>query len=240
MHPVTIFICLIIAACGSGGVVIQNTDRVADVSTFKGTTVENFESAEKILKDYTVEFKIPNPLSGQGSSIRRFDPNHEDTILCYATLLDDISTEADIKYKCAKDSLNADACDSFKTKYIQENLKDGTFRIRVSMESGFSPKSMNPDHWVIYIENAKGIVIEPFDILTTPVTSHSDSIFSEYYRVNISRHLLYRDINLYFKRTTFFGEDLLGKSNPFLVLVFTHERKTLARVAWKTVSEKKK
>ena len=233
-------VCFTLISCGSGKVIIHNTDRVADVSTSKGVTVENFESAEKILKDYTLEFTIPNPLTGQNSATRRIDPNHEDTILCNATLLDDISTEADIVYNCHHDSLDSGECEAYREKYLRENLKDGTFRIRVSMESGFSAKSMDPDHWVIYIENVKGVVIEPFEIVATPVTSHNDSVYSNYYRVNMSRNLLHRDVNLYFKRNTFFGEDLLGSDNPYFVLVFTYEKKTLARVAWKTYSDLKK
>lgn len=223
--------------CGGGSMTIRDIEAVADISKFKDKAIENIEIAEKAISEYSVEFEIPNPLTGPASVYRRIDPNHEDTIICSATLLDDVSSEADIICKCSRDSLSVEECESFTKKYRDEKIRDGMFRIRVSMESGFSPKSMDPKHWVIYIENSKGTVIEPDDIVTSPVTTLEDSVYSAYHRINLPRKLLKSSFELYFKRTTFFGEDLLSTDNSYLVLVFNRKKKTLSRVAWKILPE---
>ena len=224
-------------SCGAGSVAMRDVETVANISKFKDKSIENVEIAEKALSEYSVEFEIPNPLTDAGSMYRRIDPNHEDKIICRATLLDDVSSEADILCQCSRDSLSVEECESFTKNYRDEKIRDGMFRIRVSMESGFSPKSMDPKHWVIYIENSKGNVIEPNDIVTSPVTTLEDSIYSNYHRINLPRKLLKRSFELYFKQTTFFGEDLLSTNNPFIVLVFNREKRTLSRVAWKISPE---
>lgn len=224
-------------SCGAGSVAIRNTETVANISKFKDKAIENIETAEKVINEYSVEFEIPNPFTGGSPTYRRIDPNHEDKIICRATLLDCISSEADILYQCSRDSLSVEECELFTKNYRDEKIRDGMFRIRVSMESGFSPKSMDPKHWVIYIENSKGTVIEPDDIVLSPVTTIEDSIYSKYHRINLPRKLLKRSFELYFKRTTFFGEDLLSTNNPYIVLVFNREKRTLSRVAWKISPE---
>ena len=102
---------------------------------------------------------------------------------------------------------------------------------------------MEPDHWAIYIEDAKGIMIEPKEITACEVSASQDTIYSKYYGLFLPRNLLHRDINLYFQRRTFFGEDLLGEENPYIVFVMSYEKKTVARIAWnihKKVENKKK
>ena len=239
-HGIVLLYLTFSLSCGSPVKRIRNVDTVADVSKRKPEAVSTYKEADKTIKAYSIAFDIPNPLVGSNMTFRRTDPNHENIIKCRATLLDQISTEADIMLQCFKDSLNDEEKISFRENYNKKNIKDGMFRIRISMESGFSPKSMDPKLWTIYLENSRGIMIEPSEITSSAVTSHEDSVYSDFYRINLPRHLLKRDITLYFKSTTFFGEDLLSKNNPFIVLAITRVKKTLARIAWKTSEFPKK
>ncbi len=233
----SVFVCV---ACGSASLHLDNVDYLSDISSIKPAPIQSAEEAEKVNKLYSIDFDIPKPLYGSDTSLQRMNPNHEKTIKSHITLLDDTSTEADILSHCLRDSLDAAACDKYREEYTREKVRKGMFRIRILMESGFSPKSMEPEHWTIYIENAKGIIIEPADITASEVTSLEDSVYSDFYRINFSRHLMKRDLTLYFNRITFFGEDLLSRENPFIVLVITREKKTLARLAWKTSALPKK
>ena len=105
------------------------------------------------------------------------------------------------------------------------------------MESGFSQKSMETEHWAMYIENARGIMIEPSDITSSEISYKNDSVFSDDRRMHFSRDMMYRDLTLYFKQVTFFGEDLLSEKNPFFILVMSREKKTIARIAWNLTGE---
>ena len=229
-------------SCGSAQLQLSHVDSVSDISSSKPVPIQSTDDAEKIIKLYSIDFDIPNPLFGPNMTFRRMDPNHEDTIKSRATLLDETSTEADILYYCFRDSLDAAVCETYRQVYTRDKVRKGMFRIRISMESGFSQKSMEPEHWTMYLENAKGVMIEPADIAVTPVTSLEDSIFSDFYRVNLPRNIIKRELTLYFNRKTFFGEDLLSRENPFIVLVITREKRTLSRLAWKSsdILKKKK
>ena len=211
----------------------KNADAFVDISNIRNVDIVSYDNAENIVQQYTIDFKIPNPLfGGTETRLRKTDPKHEDTIYCRATLLDDFSTEADILKNCPKDTLEEESCKECRKRYVEQHMRNGMFRIRVSLESGFSLKSMETDHWAMYIENARGIMIEPEEIVASQVTTLQDSTYSNYYRINLPRSLLYRDITLYFKQRTFFGEDLLGEDNPFIVFIMSHEQKTVARVVW--------
>ena len=229
-------------SCGSAKLQLSHVDSVSDISSFKPAPIQSTDDAEKVIKLYSIDFDIPNPLFGQITTFRRNDPNHEDIIKGRATLLDETSTEADILYHCFRDSLDAAACKTYRQVYTRDKVRKGMFRIRISMESGFSPKSMEPKHWTMYLENAKGVMIEPAEITVTPVTSLEDSVYSDFYRINLPRNLIKRELTLYFNRQTFFGEDLLSRENPFIVLVITREKRTLSRLAWKSsdILKKKK
>lgn len=214
---------------------------IKDVSVVADLTPEEDASAadpKKILERHTVEFKIPNPLADQGmSGIRRVDPSHESEIFCKATLLDSLATEADIAETCARDSLDEKAGAEFRKNYLSEHVRPGQFRVRISMESGFSPKSLDPVHWVIYLENARGIAVEPTQIVSSIAKSRSDSIYSSYHRMSLPRTLIRGDITLYFNRMTFFREDLLGPANSHIVLEMVQDKRTVARIAWKRPSD---
>jgi len=227
-------------SCGAGSMNIHNVDTVTDVTVMKPVKIDTYELADSTLKAYTAFFKVPNPLVSSGSPIRAFDPIHENHICCWATLLDSVSSEVDMQYHCFKDSLDTGACETYRETYKTRNIRNGMFRIRITMESGFSPKSMEPQQWTMYIENAKGVMIEPADIVSSPVTSQRDSVYSDFHRVYVPRHLLKREITLYFNRTTFFGEDLLSSKNPYIVFVMTYEKRTIIRAAWKTSAFQKR
>ena len=240
VHGIVLLYLTFTLSCGSPLRSIRNVDSHVDVSKSKPETFSTYDEADETLQAYSIDFDIPNPLVGSNMTYRRIDPSHENTIKCRATLLNDISTKADIMFQCFKDSLNDEEIISFRERYNEKHLKDGMFRIRISMESGFSPRSMDPKHWTIYLENSRGIMIEPSEITTSAVSSTEDSVYSQFYRINLPRHLLRRDITLYFKNTTFFGEDLLSSSNPFIVLAIARVKKKLARIAWKTSEFPKK
>ena len=231
--------CLLISSCSSGTGRLRNMDAVVDISTINADEHITHDNAEEILNLYSIDFQIPNPLYGESErKFRKVDPSHESLIYCRATLLEDFSTEADILVQCLKDSLDEKACDEFRKSYFENHVRDGMFRILIKMESGFSPKSMEPDHWAMYIENAHGVMIEPIDIATTEVTACQDSVFSNYHRIHLPKNVLQRDITLYFNRQTFFGEDLLGEENPYIIFVMSHEREEIARVAWNFTEKK--
>ncbi|MFC1607044.1 hypothetical protein ACFL47_03645 [Candidatus Latescibacterota bacterium] len=227
-------LALLFVSCGALKMNLGDVDDVSDVSALETAKSETIDDLAQLLDEYSIDFEVNNPLIDANSRMRRFDPNHERIIKCRATLLDTRATEAEISYQSLKDSLDSAASDEFRNKYVSEQLRDGMFRIRISMESGFSPKSMEPDHWTIYLENSRGIMIEPNDITTSSVSTIEDSVYSDFYRVNLPRRLLTREITLYYSQTTFFGEDLLSPKNPFIVLVMARNKRTLARVAWKT------
>lgn len=171
---------------------------------------------------------------------RRADPSHEGLIYCRATLLDSTVTEADIAYTSSKDSLSGEGYDRFRKKYMEENIRPGQFRIRIAMESGFSPKSLDPKHWVMYLINSKGVMIEPSHIQFTPGSFKQDSLIVGYQRVSMPRTRIYGYITLYFNRVTFFKEDLLGSATSYLLLEIAQDRKTVARILWKKEQEKVK
>ncbi len=224
---------MVLSSCASGPIGLRNVREINDVSGLNTGQVISYDNAGKILEKYVINFIIPNPLYGDfGSESNETDPSHESVIHCRAVLLDDFSTEADILFQCKTDSLEKVNCEEFREKYIEKNIRDGMFRIRIEMESGFSDKSMNPELWSIYIENSSGVMIEPFDITNSSIASVEDSVYSEYYKRNFSRHLLKNEITLYFKKTTFFGENLLSSKNTFIILEMSREKKVVARVAW--------
>ena len=225
--------CLLIYSCSAGSGKLRDVDMIIDISAVSTKKSITYENAQNILDQFSTAFQIPNPLFGGNESIlRKSDPNHESIILCTAILLNDYSTEADIMNQCMKDSLDEHSCNELREKYIEQHVRDGMFRIRISMESGFSTKSMEPDLWAMYIEDTNGVMIEPSDITVSEFKALKDTLYSNYNRVYLHRNIMLRDITLYFKRITFFGEDLFGKDNPYIVLVLSHKRKTVARMAW--------
>jgi hypothetical protein len=218
----------------------RGTDATAEIGWGNGPDVDLTVDPAAILNRYTVTFRIPNPLVGEGMvSNRRIDPSHESQIYCRATLLDSISTEADIALACAKDSLDTAQSAEFRRKYLEEQVQPGRFRIRISMESGFSPKSLEARHWVMYLMNARGIMIEPVQVITAGTVSEKDSIYSSFHRISLPRTRINGEITLYFDRVTFFREDLLGKENSLIALELAHEKKTVAHVVWKNSGARK-
>jgi len=232
-----VLLSVLAASCASGPGTLKDIHETADVVTMKTLSGVTAGNAADILRAYSIPFEIPNPFQedSQGS-LGRFDPSHESVIKCTAVLLDSISTEADIMHRCRADSLDEETCRAFGNKYRAANLRSGTFRIRIEMESGFSEKSMDPAHWSLYIENADGVMIEPSDITVMPVGAVSDSVYYDYNERYYHRTLLKSEMTLYFTRKTFFGQDMLGPDNPSIVLVVSREKKVLARVAWKLAS----
>jgi hypothetical protein len=236
-----IIVLALAISCSSVKKGMKKVNNVADLSGINKKTAITVSNCDSILKKYTVPFTIPNPLSGDsGENLARFDPSHGNDILCKAVLLDEYSTEADIISKCRADSLSAEKSAEFRNKYISENIKEGMFRIRVEMESGFSEKSMDPKYWAMYIENTSGVMIEPADIKNSPVVVSRDSVYSEYRKIYFKRKLYKSSISLFFKNKTFFGNDILGDKTPFFILVISREQKYLARIAWKLNAEIKK
>jgi hypothetical protein len=230
---VGVFLSIAGLSCASRYGSLSHVDKIADIS--KITNQVNDEP-EKILKEYTIEFRIANPLVEPGTisnSIRRVDPSHEEQIYCKATLLDSLSTEADMRYQALKDSLDQKSYAEFRKKYLDEQVNKGQFRIRIGMESGFSQMSLDPKYWAIYIIDSKGVMIEPVQITASPVVSEQDSIFINSRGYKFPRNRIYRELTLFFNRTTFFKEDLFGPQNKTIALEITREKKTLARVAWK-------
>jgi len=232
--------CLIFLSCTSVSRGPRNVNEISDISKIDTGQKITYDNTDSILTQYSMDFTVPNPLYGDNSSrISRFDPSHESTIHCRAILLDDFSTEADILVQCKADSLDEGECEEFRKNYIEKSFRDGMFRIRIEMESGFSEKSMEPEHWSLYLENSSGVMIEPFEIINSTIKTLADSVYSAYYQMHFPRDLMKSTITLYFKNRTFFGENLLGGENPFIVLVMSRKKKTVARVAWE-VSERKK
>ena len=223
----------VIITCG-GPAAMYNADEYTDVASVRYKADITAENAMSILDAYSIDFDIPNPFVPGGRPRRTVDPNHEEIILCRAVLLDDYSTEADIITHCIEDSLSSDECEKYRDEYTSDLLRDDMFRIRLSMETGFAEKSLDPDHWIMYIENSEGVIIEPADIVLSDVASTRDSMYSPYLRRDIPRRLMMRDVTLYFRKKTFFGSDLLGSENDHITLVITREKKTLTRVVWKT------
>ena len=231
--------CFIISSCATSTKRLRDVENIADISTINACEHVTKDNAKKILRHYTINFKIPNPLFGDtGNRPQRVTPKHEETIYCQAILLEDFSTEADIFVQCRKDSLDEKSCEDFRKNYFEQHVRDGMFRIQISMESGFSDKSMEPGLWDMYIENVRGVMIEPIDIEKSKISALQDTVFSSFERINLPRNVLHRDITLYFKRITFFGEDLFGKENPFIVFVISRKQKIVSRVAWNISGER--
>ncbi|MHB9028969.1 MAG: hypothetical protein ACYC9O_09380 [Candidatus Latescibacterota bacterium] len=223
-----------VLSCASRNGVDRGSNTTTEIGWDSGSGPNPADDPAAVLKRHTVEFRIPNPLVGEGmTSNRRIDPSHESQIFCRATLLDSIATEADIAMECAKDSLDTAQSAEFRRTYLAERVQPGRFRIRISMESGFSPKSLEARHWVMYIMNARGVMIEPVQVKTASAVSEKDSIFSSYHRISLPRTRINGEITLYFDRVTFFKEDLLSKENPLIALEMAHEKKTVAHVEWK-------
>ena len=231
--------CMMYFSCASGIGILRDVREIRDVGEIDKKQEITYKNTVDILEAYTMDFVIPNPLYGETNRdrARRSDPNHEATINCNTVLLDEFSTDAHIQSRCLADSLDDDQCKEFRKNYLEQHVRERMFRILIAMESGFSPKSMEPDHWAMYIENADGVMIEPADIQASPITTVEDSVYSDYYKVNFPRRLLKRDITLYFKNKTFFGELLLGGENQFIAFTMSRKKKTLTRVAWKISNE---
>jgi hypothetical protein len=226
---------MVLAGCASHRKYIGGSEYMKDVSIIDTTRQVNRSNAEEILLGYIIDFTIPNPLAGgSGGGGQSRETVTEGLISCRAALLDDYSTEADILFNCPVDSTSADSyCGEFSEQYRKSRVREGMFRILIEMESGFSDKSMEPKHWAMYLETPDGVMVEPVDIVASPVISGQDSIYSDYYRRHFTRKTMKRSLSLYFQKTTFFGKDLLKGDNPYLLLVISHEQRTVARVAWK-------
>ena len=211
--------CLAVFSCGFHSGDFPGSDARATFGSVAPPDSTGAVSPRSILDRYTLEFKIPNPLAETGSMINvRSDPSHEGQIYCRATLLDSISTEADIAVASARDSLAGEGYDRFRKKYLEENVHPGQFRIRIAMESGFSPKSLDPRHWVMYLRNSRGVMIEPAQIQFISGSTIRDSLYSAYHRTSLPRTRIYGSTTLHFNRVTFFKEDLLGKDTPYFLL----------------------
>jgi hypothetical protein len=240
MRSVGIFIMVVCGmawlSCASRTVIYRHADGDADVTKIASPDLTTGNDAEKILNRYTIPFRIANPLIEPGSitgNIRRVDPSHEEQIYCKAILLDSLATEADIRYHAGKDSLDQKATAEYRQKYLSENVPKGQFRIRIEMESGFSPLSIDPKFWSIYILDERGVMIEPLQIITTKAVSKQDSVYSNVHRLNLPRNRIQGEMTLFFNHMTFFKEDLFGPNNHAIALEMTREQKTLARVVWK-------
>ena len=230
---VAVAAAILTTGCGGGTTYVDNPSYLRDIRAYgpQGVTAA---ASDSVLAGYTVAFSIPNPLSAGGSSgSRRREAEHMNTIYCQAVLLDDVATEADILAGCAADSLAGEECAIFRQEYRVDHIRDGMFRIRITMKTGFSEKSFDPDHWGMFIETTGGVMVEPADVVLSHRTANRDTVFSTYSRQYIRRNLHVSDMTLYFKRITFFGADLLGPDNSPLVFVMSRKRKDVARVAWR-------
>jgi hypothetical protein len=229
----SLVIFLFLFSCG-GKPAVKDTDSSTDITKGpKSPKSMNENVAQKVLEHYTTAFSIPNPLYGGMENSRGFNQRREGSIQCWATLLDEYSSEADMAYQCLSDSLDSDACDSLKTHYRKHKIREDKFSIRIYMETGFSAKSVEPSLYTVFLETPKGVIIEPKDVVTSQVEAKQDSIYSEYYYRYVPRVALTRDITYYFDKVTFYGEELLGEENPYIILVVNHEKETLARVGWR-------
>jgi hypothetical protein len=226
-------------ACASRSGYVPGADAAGEFGGPPSFPADSSWDPKAVLSRYTVNFKIPNPLVDGGISTRVSDPSHEDRIYCRATLLDSVSTEADIALACRKDSLDAAAAVDFRRKYIEERTQPGRFRIRIEMESGFSPKSLDPVNWVMYLVNSRGVMIEPAQVLSSLSGAVQDSVYSSFNRAVLPRTRIRGEIVLFFDRVTFFKEDLLGEESPFIALEMAHNKETVARVAWKNAGTPK-
>ena len=83
-------------------------------------------------------------------------------------------------------------------------------------------------------------MIEPNDIARSAVRTNQDSVYSSYYDRNFARNLLVGDITLYFKKVTFFGEDLIDGDNRYINLVMSRNQRTVARIGWTVSKDNKK
>jgi hypothetical protein len=238
-------ITMIGVGCSSNRLNLSEDGNLRDISKIDRNIILTMDNAGDILKHYVIDFTIPNPLitDNSSSASARLGGNDESVILCRAVLLDEFSTEADILSHCRADSLFDEAATEYRAQYVQTNIKDNTFRVLISMSSNFSPKSMEPEYWAMYLENPNGVMIEPMDRTASPVITEVDSVSTvisgntESPNRSFSRRTMKRDITLYFKKTTFFGENLLGGDVSYLVLVMSREQRTVARVAWKLNSK---
>ena len=229
-------------SCSSANKTVRGVSKIADTTKSEKHVKDLTASeADSILKKYTIEFDIPNPLYGDDGTgmTRRFDPSHTATIDVWARLLDDYSSEADIIVKCKKDSLSSDDCVKFAEKYRMDNQCGKMFRITLFMESGFSEKSLEPKLWSMYIEDAGGVTIEPVDIKAGPVTTFSDSVFNNNNDRFVSKRVFRRNLTLFFKKNTFYGENLLGDKSTHVIFTISRERKKVEKVAWKLNSAEK-
>jgi hypothetical protein len=236
-----LILSILLAGCSSNRLNLRADDHLRDISRVNRAILPTADDADSILKQYTVDFLIPNPLiQSNGASVgRSMGELDESVISCHAVLLDDFSTEADILSKCRADSLSGSAADQCRSSYVSDNVRDNTFRVVISMESNFSPKSMEPEYWAMYLETPDGVMLEPVDRRVSAVVTGVDSVRvgPERARRVQPRSAMKRDITLYFRKTTFFGENLLGGNISYLVLVMSREQRTVARIAWKLNSE---
>ena len=229
-YSVAFIMLLLVSGC-AGRPKFGSVDDYADIARRNDPAVTTANAAD-IVEGYSVEFELPNPIFGPSSySAGRVDPSHQSKILCRATLLNDFSTQADMLVRCP-DSLGVSEAEECREVYHADQVREGKFRIRISMESGFSERSMERDNWNIYLENARGVMIEPNEYTESPVMTMSDIFHSNLTQEDLPRYLLYRDITLYFNRQAFWGEDLLGPENPYLVMVMSVDQRIVARVAW--------
>ncbi len=236
LFGIIVITSLVVLSCSRMSGIPSGGKYMRDISGRDYSVDITAENAERILKNHTIEYTIPNPLFSNNGSSRRFDPNHEATINCRAALLDDYSSEADMIVQSRADSLDGDDLAEFRRKYRADNIREGMFRIELEMESGFSDKSIEPELWAIYLENSDGVMIEPNDIVQSPVRTSQDSVYSSYYDRNFAQDLFVGEITLYFKKVTFFGQDLIDGDNSYIYLVMSREKRTVARVGW-TVSK---
>lgn len=195
----------------------------------------SLDSLAFLKKERTVSWKMQNILfSSSDRSLNRFKDFDESTMDVTSTLYDDLLIG------CMLDSIAQQDTSSYATllhKYQEKHNSNEYIRIQVTLTTYFSRKSIENELWTIYLVDENGDMYESERVVFGSITEQSSS--GKYRDKTLSRSHYQSVIDLYFKRITFYGQDLISLDRKYLKLVFAYKRKIIGAGGWCFRSELK-
>lgn len=230
--PRSLLLCCLLAllACSRSAFTQYHGEHVRRVTLTPPDAPCDTLSFEQARERWMARLVLPDPLwpappTGGG----RRSGGRGAVIRVWATLYDRQVEDAWIRWQARQDSISHQEA---VLRYHKLHQPAERFRIELNMESGFAPESLDPTLWTLYLEDEEGIMYEPTQVCTSPVSDRQRRVHSELDQMTRTRHTYRRTVDLYFPRVAFFGKEVLGPDTRLLRLVFAHEQQTMGEAVW--------
>jgi hypothetical protein len=230
--PNLLVVCCVVALAGCSQPYFsryygEHVKRVTLTPTDAPPSTASFEQARE---KWMVRLSLPDPLFSNAAvdEGRRGAPRGSG-IRIWAVLYDREVIDAWVRQHSQDDSVSVEEA---AHGYAELHCPSEQFRIELKMESAFAAESLNPELWVLYLEDEEGIMYEPIAIRESAVSMKERRIYSEYHDITRTRQTYRRSVDLYFRRIAFFGKELLGPETELLKLVFSYRQETMGEAVW--------